>query len=400
VRKRRDGAPAAPVDRRRLTELHVKRAKPTDRLHCTWDLAAPGLVLRTSPSGHKSWRVYYRRAGRSRWYTVGDARVIPLSEARRASREILVEVARGKDPQAERRAARVTVFEELVARYCEYAKGKNKSWRQTDAIIRHHTLPWMKLDARSIRRSDVRALVNRIEGAAMHNQVLASASAIFGWAVKQEIIEVNPCSGVERRAAKSRERILSDIEIVSFWKEFDTADLVAGGALKILLLTAQRSVEVAHMRHEDIAPDGWWVLKGETTNGAAPWCGTKNKVTSAVFLTPEARSIIAEVDDGSTGYVFKSRSGRPVEDLDAVMRRICKKLGVDDRATTHDLRRTCASLIVRLGSDRTVMDKVLNHRNGKDVGAVYDRYSRRPEIERAMSGVTQHVMSLINLDHA
>jgi integrase len=321
--------------------------------------------------------------------------VIPLSEARRVAREILVEVARGKDPQAERRAARVTVFEELVARYCEYAKGKNKSWQQTDAVVRHHTLPWAKLDARTIRRSDVRALVNRVEGAAMHNQVLASISAVFSWATKQEIVEANPCSGVERRQVRSRERILSDNEIKSFWQEFDSVDLIRGSMLKILLLSAQRSTEVAHMRHEDVAPDGWWTLRGEAANG---WCGTKNGVTSAIFLTPEARSIIAEVDDGDSDYVFKNRNGRPVEDLDAVMRRINKKLGVNDRATVHDLRRTCASLIVKLGHGRDLMDKVLNHRNGKDIGAVYDRYDRRPEIERAMSDVTQHVMTLINLD--
>ena len=49
------------------------------------------------------------------------------------------------------------------------------------------------------------------------NQVLAAAGAIFSWAVRQEIVSANPCSGVERNDTTSRERVLSDTEIVAFW---------------------------------------------------------------------------------------------------------------------------------------------------------------------------------------
>jgi hypothetical protein len=42
------------------------------------------------------------------------------------------------------------------------------------------------------------------------NQVLAAASAIFSWAVKQEIVLNNPCRGVDKN--KSRERILSSVQ--------------------------------------------------------------------------------------------------------------------------------------------------------------------------------------------
>jgi integrase len=73
----------------------------------------------------------------------------------------------------------------------------------------------------------------------LHNQVLASTSAIFTWASRQEILLHNPCRGVERHATVSRERVLSDAEVPLFWNAFSNA-----GALKTLLLLGQRPGEV------------------------------------------------------------------------------------------------------------------------------------------------------------
>jgi len=50
--------------------------------------------------------------------------------------------------------------------------------------------------------------------------VLASASAIFTWAIKEEIITDNPCKLVERNETRSRERVLSDRELPLFWGAF------------------------------------------------------------------------------------------------------------------------------------------------------------------------------------
>ena len=60
--------------------------------------------------------------------------------------------------------------------------------------MRRHLLPsWGKLKASAITRADVRAMMIRIEAPIVANQVLAAASAIFSWAIRQEILAVNPC---------------------------------------------------------------------------------------------------------------------------------------------------------------------------------------------------------------
>ena len=103
-------------------------------------------------------------------------------------------------------------------------------------------------DPKVITRSDVRAILSKlVEAPVLANAVLASASAIFSWAVDQEIITVNPCTGIERNQSTSRERVLSD-KAPRFWSAFSELDLMRGAALKALLLPGQRPGEVAHMR--------------------------------------------------------------------------------------------------------------------------------------------------------
>jgi integrase len=160
----------------------------------------------------------------------------------------MLAVARdGADPAADRRAARdFTTFGTLATRYVEeYSKRRNKSWRQAEQLITRYVLPvWKELDASAITRSDVRALLAKINGPVLANQVLASMSAIFTWAMRQEILSHHPARGVDH-ATSSRERVLSDTEVPLFWSAFGEAG-IPGLALKTLLLTGQRPGEIAH----------------------------------------------------------------------------------------------------------------------------------------------------------
>ena len=152
-------------------------------------------------------------------------------------------VAEGKDPQAERQAHRSKgTFEELCDRYVnEYAKKKNRSWQQGDRLVRKHLLPrWGKLHAAVVTRSDVKAAFVSIAAPQVANQTLAALSAMFNWAVREEIVKTNPCALVERNKTQSRERVLADSEIPEFWAAFDNAGLLASSMLKLILLTGQR----------------------------------------------------------------------------------------------------------------------------------------------------------------
>jgi integrase len=307
----------------------------------------------------------------------------------------MLEVARGKDPAAEKKAERgAGTFAELAARYVEqHAKRRNRSWRQAATLIERHCLPkWGKLQASSITRADVKAMMSRIEAPIVANQTLAALSAILTWAVTEELLPANVCKLVPRNPTKARERVLSDSEVPTFWKAFDDAGLVAGSALRTILLTGQRPGEVRCMRWEHLK-DGWWEMPGEPVEKLG-WPGTKNTKTHTVWLSAPVRELLAELrdDDKATGFVFANARHGPVHDLDAAMRRICVKLGVE-RATPHDLRRSNNTMITKLGFGRDAMNRIANHVEG-GIADVYDRHKYAEENKGIMERVGARITEL------
>ena len=273
----------------------------------------------------------------------------------------------------------------MAARYvADYAQKRNKSWKQADTLVRRYLIPrWGKLQAADISRADVKAAMTAIDAPVLANQVLGAASAIFSWAIREELLKDNPCRQVDRHKTSSRERVLSDNEIPKFWAAFDDAGLLQGTALKLILLTGQRPGEVSCMRREHIV-DGWWTLPGSPVAGLG-WPGTKNGQSHRVWLVKPVQELLAELDDD--GQLFP-RLGK----LDEAMRDICTELGVE-RATPHDLRRSHGTTITALGFGRDAMNRVQNHKEG-GIGSVYDRHQYAEENKRIMEAVAARILSL------
>jgi integrase len=234
--------------------------------------------------------------------------------------------------------------------------------------VRKYLLPrWAKLDIGSIRRADVKAAMAAIAAPILANQVLAAASAIFSWAVQQEIISANPCLGVERNDTASRERVLSDAEIAAFWPYLSAP-------LKMVLLTGQRPGEVAHLHQAHVVDGRWWDMPG-APDPKTWWPGTKNGQGHRVWLPAVLAASV--------------RAGQ----LPQAMRDICFKLGVREKVTPHDLRRTFCSKVTALGFGRDAMDRVSNHREG-GVRDVYDRHKYAEENRRVMETVARHIVAI------
>ena len=374
-RRRRDGTAAAPVNKRKLTDLFVSNCKPTARDQLIWDLKQPGLALSVRTTGKKSWKVIYRHSCRPRWLHLGDVRSIGLADARRMTAKLMLDVIEGKDPVAERKAQRNSgSFAELAADYVMlYARKHNKSWQGTEKLVARYLLPrWGKLKANAITRSDVRLMMANMSAPITANQVLASASAIFSWAVKQEILTVNPCHGVDRNPTNERERVLSDGEVTSLWPRLEPA-------LKLILLTGQRPGEVAALQAAHIV-DGFWQLPGQPSGS---WPGTKNGRDHRVALSEPACELVA--------VHLAARSSAQMSSLR--LKKLVAEFGLAN-ITPHDLRRSCLSTITGLGFGRDAMDRIANHKKG-GVTDVYDRHSYADEDRRIMAAVARHILAVV-----
>lgn len=376
-RPRRDGSPARPANRKLLTDAFVRNAIPEDRVYVVWDTKVKGLALAVHQT-RRTWKCVYRRNGRPEWLHLGNANSIPLREARRLAARALVEVAAGGDPVGDRRRAReADTFADLHSDYVQLcARRRNRSWHQTAELMRRHVLPRLgKKRAADVTRGDVKLVLAKLaDQPAFHNKTLASISAVFSWALREEVggVTSNPCALIRRLAVRSRERVLADSEIALLWPHLDTT-------LRLQLLTGARIGEVANMRAMDVV-DGVWNLPGAPIEG---WPGVKNGRNHRVPLSELAAVIAAE----HLAHRPKRRSS------EGLLIRIWTRLGVP-KITSHDLRRTFATLIARFGFGRQALDRLLNHAD-RGVATVYDRFEYLEQDKAIVATITRHIVRLV-----
>jgi integrase len=234
----------------------------------------------------------------------------------------------------------------------------------------------------------------------------AHARKFFNWCVENAYLEVSPCSGMKGPPAfKARDRWLNDDELRLVWRA--SSDLAApfGAFIKMLILTGQRRDEVARM--------AWSEIDLERAEWTIPAERCKNGKAHVVDLSPPAIELIRA--QGRTGeLLFTTTGSTPISGFAKVKRRLdeiveakraegAKALGLPAPSDpipawrVHDLRRTAATGMARLGNPPWVVEAVLNHISGVRGGlvAVYQHYEHRPERRAALRGWAEHVLAVV-----
>jgi integrase len=364
--------------RKRLTARSVESAKALNGQRTDlFDTTVPGLALRVSPSGSKSWAVLYRSRGRLRRLTIGEAKTIGLADAREEAREAIRAAAKGGDPATEKKRRRgAQTIDDLIPDFIErYAKKRNRSWKHTEWLLRTRVLPkWRGRAVEDITRRDVRVLVEKLAERApiLANRAVAALSKMFRFALDDDLIVASPVVGVSRPSPEhARDRVLTADEIRKLWAKFDALDPTLGAFFKLRLMTAQRGIEVGSMRWQDVdLAAGWWTIPANVS---------KNKLQHRVPLTSSVVALLKTVrpaDPTATDYVLAGGRGKRQQSEAAAT------FGVKD-FRGHDLRRTAASFMASGGVPRLTISKILNHVE-TGVTAVYDRHSYDAEKKAAL----------------
>jgi integrase len=208
---------------------------------------------------------------------------------------------------------------------------------------------------------------------------------MFGWCVGEGILEANPVFGTNKQSkAKSRERVLTDDELMAVWTAAPASDF--GRIVKLLMLTGQRREEIAALRRAEIG-DG--VL-------ALPAARTKNSRAHDVPLSRQALTVLGDQPERvGREHVFGEGEGG-FSGFSRAKDRLDKASGVTDW-TLHDLRRTMATRMADLGVQPHVIEAILNHVSGHKAGVagVYNRSTYAAEKRAALDLWGAHVQTLL-----
>jgi integrase len=416
----------------KLTVLNVDNWKPTATRQEILD--RDGLYFVVQPSGVKSWALRYRRknGGKAVKHTIGSYPAISLKAARSEATRLRAEIERGGDPHNEKVVAREQranandMFVELARRFvAEYQFRRNRSWIWSARllglvpdpdvpaapkecppllVVRDGSLDprgrrrlsladrWGKRRLGDITDSDVIAVLDSISARTpiLANRLHAVLHKLFDWARSKKLVTANPCGGIERPASeKSRDRVLEDKELRKVWLAADKLGHPYAGIVKLLILTGQRRNEIAGLRWSEVDIDES-VLH-------LPAARTKNGLAHDVPLSAPAQAVISNLPrivDADLVFTIKRQRvtgfSRAKERLDAAS-------GVTDW-TLHDLRRTVASGLQRLGVRLEVTEAVLNHKSGSTAGivGVYQRHDYAEEKRDALARWADYVDALVS----
>lgn len=412
------------MERKALTAKAVERIKPpaTGRVE-QWDAALPGFGLRVTDKGVKSWVQMVRIHGKLARLTLGQYPGVSLGEARDKARENRRAIDNGEDPRIAKREARQRpsdMFEDVATLFVErYAKKANRGWKETERILTKYVNPrWSGRRLRSITRADVVVLLDEVQdqnGLYMANRVLAVVRKLFNWAmVERALIDATPIvPGMARKGEKKRDRWLSESEVAELIPALDSLGYPFGQFFKLLLITGQRRNEVANLH--------WDNIDLEKRQWTIPGASMKSGRVQLVPLSPLAIEVLETIPE-NYGYVFTThrRRERPISGFNNGKKRCDEALqnariaAQGDGAipmpawVLHDLRRTAASHMRRLGVYQEIVGAVLAHAPKGVTGLHYDQYDMRAEkadalgrwgreLERLIGRENDNVVALVDV---
>lgn len=366
------------------------------------DTLIKGLAIRITKTGKKTFSYRYKIKDKGKRYTIGDFPTVSLAQARSRAEELYVLAKQEIDPQREKmekRNSQDLTIRELASLFMKHHFPKLRESTSTDyrRRIENTILPALgDINVKELNRIEIIRFLDEVSENApsQHRKFRALLSSMYSFAIGSALCEFNPVSSIRKGPkTKRRERYYSESEVKELWKAFEEEVEPFSSLFKILLLTGQRRGETMRMKWVDIKENVWVIPADQTKAGRSHHLPLS---TMAIKLLDEIKALTGDSD-----YVFESPrcNNQPLNSsTQNASNRIKKKTSVKD-FRLHDLRRTAATHMAKLGVERTVLGKVLNHKGlsgDNSVTAIYDRFDYMDEKRIALQRWSDHLYAILN----
>jgi len=412
------------ADAMKLTERAIAAldCPPGAKDRLVFDDAVPGLGLRISAAGARSFLVQYTTPARQRRRVpLGRWGAITLEQARTAARAILGDVARGFDPAQQRvqsRAAAVATAASarltlavLLEEWAAIGLAERRESYRSEALraLRYTFSRKLGAPASTLARADAVAALDALVRAgrvAIAGRTLAYGRACYGWALRRDMVETNPFDRLPIAAGtSSRDRVLSGPELRAVWRGLLNLSWPFGPLLRVLLLTAQRRDEVAGIRWSEISKDGAvWTIPQERA---------KNSRAHLVHLADQVRQVLTDLPrfvdkKGKTSDLVFTTTGKTAVSGFSRAKLVLNAAAAEHNQSEgcaralppwrlHDFRRTAVTWMASNGIAPHVADRLLNHVTGTigGVAAIYQRAEFLAERQAALDAWAAHLDGLV-----
>jgi len=378
-----------------LTDLAIRALKPSQRRVDYWDLKTHAFGVRVGQ--HTKTFIVKLRNSR---VTIGAYPDLSLADARRKAHAV-----KSEDTPLE--ASKVTfhyAYEKFKEAHCSRKKARTQ--HDYKRILEKHFLPELgttrltKITSSRLAQITDKLLPTPSE----HAHALAVARTFFRWCVRppHRYISNSPLEGLRLTIAKSRKRVLTDVELVKVWNAAALQGYPHGTVVQLLILTGQRRGEVAALRET-------WIDATERTI-TLPDRATKNGLEHTLPIGMIALNVLQSVPRREEcPLLFPTRwaDDRPMSGWSKYKAEMTD--GVNGW-TLHDLRRTFGTKLAELKVAPHIVERLLNHKFGSitnhtdgmvsAVALVYNRYQYLPEMREAIALWEKHFASLLVQDNS
>jgi integrase len=365
------------------------------------DGTIPGLRLMPTAS----WVLHFRVGGTQRKMRLGAWPAMDLRQARQAARKALGEVASGEDPTAAKREAKQAAKEpqqptdrvaDIVALYIERmpmermkgGKQRRESWiRESARLLNKGVVPAIgEMRLPDVGRRDIHRMLDSIDAPIVRRNTFRVLHRLDAWALGRGIIDRSICAGIETPESNpARTRVLADNEIALVWRAFEACAWPWGSLSQMLLLTGARLNEIASAKWLDADLDAR-ILR-------VPAERSKNHEAHWFHLSDAALDILRGIPRiGSGEFLFSVTGHAPIRSFNDGKRaidRMVTRLNAGSSLpnwTNHDLRRTLATNLQKLGVRLEVAESILNHKgeSKSGVAGIYLRHTWDDERRAAL----------------
>jgi integrase len=387
-----------------LTDTAIKAARPRHKPYKLSDGA--GLFLLVQPGGGRWWRLKYRFQGRELGMSLGTYPDTSLQLARQKRDDARRKLAEGRDPSAERQAARLAQTDTFAATASEWLEAR----RHAIKPVTLDKLKWLldevlgpSIGRRPIGRikaADILPALRKVEARGRNetaHRARQLAGQVFRYAVAHGRAERDPAADLRGALAPvkvtNRAAITDPARVGALLRAIDgyQGQPSTAYALKLAPLVFVRPGELRKARW------GEFTLEGKEPVWRIPAERMKMGEEHLVPLSAQAVSLLQELAaiTGPDGYLFPSlcSKARPISDVAmiAALRRM--DFGKEEM-TPHGFRAMASTLLNEQGYPPDVIELQLAHAERNEVRAAYNRAKRLPERRKMMQAWADYLDGL------